>query len=85
MEGDTLAQLEERILRAADVVSRLKKEKDTALAAAMQTESLHERIAQLHKDLEATRAERDTLRAEREQVRRRIEKLLEQIDHLGAV
>jgi uncharacterized coiled-coil DUF342 family protein len=80
MGPDSLTTLEERIRSAAELVSRLRSEKDQALAAAAEVEPLHRRIAELTHELDLTRAERDNLRAERETVRRRVEKLLEQID-----
>lgn len=84
MEPDSLTALEERIRRAVDVVSALRREKEAALRAAAEAEPLRQRIAQLTQELDAARAERDNLKAERETVRRRVEKLLEQIDALNA-
>lgn len=71
---DSLANLEERITRAVDLVARLKAENadlETQLSAAL-------------KDRDSYRQELDELRAERKQVRTRIEKLLGQMDLLSA-
>jgi FtsZ-binding cell division protein ZapB len=69
-----LTTLEERILKAVELVSQLRKEnaalteeRDRALASAAAAEK-----------------ELDTLRGEQKQVRQRVEKLLETIDSLGA-
>jgi hypothetical protein len=72
-EVDALASLEERILRAADLVSALRAERDAAVSAAGTA------LAEAQK----LRHELDGLRAERSQVRVRIEKLLGQMDLLG--
>ncbi len=73
-EGDSLSSLEERIQPAIQVVARLRKEKEAALAdaAAAKAEAarLQEEVRQLQSD--------------RKQVRTRIEKLLGQIDQLSA-
>jgi FtsZ-binding cell division protein ZapB len=78
---DSLATLEERIRQAIELVARLRRERDQALAerdaAARDAASAHERAAELAREL-------DNMRAERSQVRGRIEKLLSQIDALGA-
>jgi FtsZ-binding cell division protein ZapB len=78
-EVDSLATLEERIRQAVELVSRLRKEKDEALAdrqaALREAAGVREQVTKLSQELEA-------LRAERKQVRTRIEKLLGQIDAL---
>jgi FtsZ-binding cell division protein ZapB len=78
---DSLATLEERIHQAIELVTRLRREKDAALAArdaaAREASSAREQAAGLTREL-------DNLRAERSEVRSRIEKLLGQIDTLGA-
>lgn len=79
-EADSLATLEERIRQAIELVSRLRMEKEEALAgkeaALRETAGVREQLAKLSQELEA-------LRAERKQVRTRIEKLLGQIDALS--
>lgn len=78
---DSLATLEERIHQAIELVTRLRREKDAALAerdaTAREAASAREQATGLAREL-------DSLRAERSQVRNRIEKLLGQIDTLGA-
>lgn len=79
-ETDSLASLEERIVQAVQLVTRLRQEKEAAVAdkqAALQkVADLQSRNSQLSSELE-------TVRAERKQVRVRIEKLLGQIDQLS--
>ncbi|HUB32615.1 MAG TPA: cell division protein ZapB [Bryobacteraceae bacterium] len=73
-EVDSLASLEDRISRAIQLVARLRKEKEAALADAAAAKA------------EAARLDEEvrTLQADRKQVRGRIERLLEQIDELNA-
>jgi chromosome segregation ATPase len=73
-DGDSLSSLEERIQRAIELVSRLRQEKQAAVAEAAEARA------------EATRMSEElrSLQAERKQVRGRIERLLEQIDELNA-
>lgn len=72
-ETDSLNSLEERIQLAVQLVSRLRQEKEAALAEAAENKAEAARLAE----------EVKTLEAERRQVRSRIEKLLSQIDQLG--
>ena len=73
-ESESLSSLEERIQRAIQLVARLRKEKEAALAEAAQARAEAQRTAE----------ELKSLQAERKQVRGRIERLLEQIDELNA-
>jgi len=73
-QDDPLARLEERILQAADAVSRLRREKEAAQREAAEARAL---AAKQNRELE-------TLRTERAQIRGRIEKLLEKIELLNA-
>ena len=73
-ENDSLSSLEDRIQRAVQLVSRLRQEREAAVAEAAEAK----RAAALMAD------EVKSLQAERKQVRSRIEKLLGQIDQLGA-
>jgi FtsZ-binding cell division protein ZapB len=73
-ENDSLNSLEERVLRAVQLVASLRKERDAAVEEAAQSRAEIERLA----------AENQSLQTERKQVRTRIEKLLGQIDQLGA-
>ncbi len=78
---DSLGTLEERIHQAIELVTRLRREKEKAIAdrdaALSEAASAREQAAALSRELE-------TLRSERGQVRQRIEKLLSLIDSLGA-
>ena len=74
LENDSLSSLEDRIQRAVQLVSRLRQEREAAVAEAAEAQ----RAAALMAD------EVKTLQAERKQVRNRIEKLLGQIDQLSA-
>jgi FtsZ-binding cell division protein ZapB len=73
-ETDSLSSLEERIQRAVELVSRLRREKESALAEAAEAKAESARLSDQVKSLDA----------ERKQVRARIEKLLGQIDQLGS-
>jgi len=78
---DPLAQLEERIREAAEVIPRLREEKEAAIVerndAVGQLQDLQSKVGKLTKEVE-------TLRLERQQVRGRIEKLLGHLDVLSA-
>jgi FtsZ-binding cell division protein ZapB len=74
-ESDSLSSLEDRIQQAVQLVSRLRQEKEAALAEAREAKAEATRLA----------GEVKTLEAERKQVRSRVEKLLGQIDQLGSV
>lgn len=86
-DADSLASLEEQILRAVEMVSVLRQEKD-ALARKLE-EAEADRAAALQQAAEVgARAdqvarEMESLRAERKQVRTRIEKLKDQLELLG--
>ncbi len=92
MSADTLALLEEKVLRAVETVQRLRKEKEAAETAASsgseqlrgQVRALEERNTELTKELSSMRAERDALQSEQDAVRQRIEGLLKQVESLGA-
>jgi septal ring factor EnvC (AmiA/AmiB activator) len=79
LSSDDFKSLEERILRAVDMVKRERLARTAAEERATQAEAqLHEqapRIAQLEKELH-------TLHTERNHVRQRIERLLAQLDAL---
>lgn len=91
MSADTLALLEDKILKTVETVNRLRKEKDAALAAASdadqlrsQVKALEQRNAELAKELNDTRSDRDSLQSDKDAVRQRLEGLLKQIEALGA-
>jgi FtsZ-binding cell division protein ZapB len=80
-EQDVFAKLEQRIQQAAELVSRLRKEKEAALAdrdaalkEAAEARGLALRLSQ----------ELELLRAQRNEVRSRVEKLIAQIDSMEA-
>lgn len=73
-ETDSLSNLEERIQRAVQLVTRLRQEREAAVEEAAEARRAAGRLAD----------EVKTLQAERKQVRSRIEKLLGQIDQLSA-
>ena len=80
-DNDTLASLEERVIRAVQLVNQLRQEKEAAVAekdAALKSlTELQDQNAQLSEEL-------DVLKSERKQVRGRIEKLLGQMDLLAS-
>jgi hypothetical protein len=79
---DDFAALEERVLRAVDLVRR---ERQARTAAEEHAAALTGQLAQLKAETSAAerlRQEVDALRAEREQVRLRVERLLSQLDAL---
>lgn len=78
-ENDVFARLEQRIQQAAELVTKLRKEKEAALAErdaalreAADARALAVRLSQ----------ELELLRAQRNEVRSRVEKLIAQIDSL---
>ena len=85
-ELDSLANLEERIRRAVELVATLKAERDAALSAIEEARAAMADLAPLKKaaaEAVRLREEIDGLRVERKQVRARIEKLLGQMDQLS--
>jgi len=85
-ELDSLANLEERIRRAVELVATLKAERDAALSDLAEARVAMAELAALKKaaaDAERLRQEVDGLKVERKQVRVRIEKLLGQMDQLS--
>jgi FtsZ-binding cell division protein ZapB len=73
-DTDALQSLEDRILRAVDLVAQLRQEKEAAVKASDELKAENSRLSE---ELEA-------LRSERKQVRGRIEKLLGQMDILAS-
>ncbi len=85
-ELDSLANLEERIRRAVELVATLKDERDAALSDLEEARVAMTELASFKKtaaEAERLREEINGLRAERKQVRVRIEKLLGQMDQLS--
>jgi chromosome segregation ATPase len=94
-EVDTLSGLEERVLRAVQLVGKLKEEnaelrkrltaaEEDARRAHAGRQEAEGALAELRGSFGKAEKELDTLLAERKQVRTRIEKLLGQIDVLSA-
>lgn len=80
---DSLAELEERVLRTVELVATLRSERDAAVAELAEAHAAIEELSAFKKaeaDARALRDEIAGLRAERKQVRVRIEKLLAQMD-----
>ncbi len=77
VSADDFSALEERILRAVEVVKHERSARaaaeDRAAKAEAQAREEKELADQLHKDL-------DALRAERDHIRQRVERLLTQLD-----
>jgi len=94
-DTDSLAGLEDRILRAVQLVGKLKEENadlkerlaaaetEARLAAAARTEA-EDALSAFKANAGRAEQELETLQAERKQVRARIEKLLGQMDLLSA-
>jgi chromosome segregation ATPase len=87
-QSDALASLEERILRAVERVSQLRKEKDAAeaklQAVTAEQSATSKNIEELEMENGILKEELETLREERKHVRSRIEKLLSQLDSLAS-
>ena len=87
-DAEFLASLEERILRAVELVGHLRKENaalEGRLEAAAETQKgLEADLADARTEGTRLANEIDSLHTERKQVRTRIEKLLGQMDLLSA-
>lgn len=87
-DAEFLASLEERILRAVELVGQLRKENDVLenqLEAATEAQKgLEADLADARRESARLSKELDSMHAERKQVRTRIEKLLGQMDLLSA-
>ena len=73
VSSDALASLEERILRAVQLVGQLRQEKEAVEAAAAELRAENKQLAE----------EVESLRADRGEVKTRIERLLSQLDNLS--
>jgi FtsZ-binding cell division protein ZapB len=87
-EIDSLAHLEERIQKAAELVSQLRRDRDTAVkekeAAVAERDAALREAAEARAQVAGLSQELEALRGERAQVRTRIEKLLGQMDLLSS-
>jgi chromosome segregation ATPase len=82
-DPDSLADLEERVLRTVELVSTLRAERDAARKELAAARAEIEELSVFRKAEDEARSLREEitgLRAERKQVRLRIEKLLAQMD-----
>ena len=69
-EADALQSLEERIVKAVELLAQYRQERDAAVKASEELKAENKRLSE----------ELETLQSERKQVRSRIEKLLGQMD-----
>ena len=87
-EVDSLSTLEERIVKAVELVAHLRGQNEALeqklSAAQSERETMKKSAAEASQQYQALTEELDALRAERKQVRTRIEKLLGQMDLLSA-
>lgn len=87
-DQDALSTLEERILRAVDVVNQLRSEKQSLAGEKAQLlsekQSLEAEVARTHEQMRQLQDELSALRDERQQVKSRVERLLGQLDSISA-
>lgn len=76
---DEFQALEQKVLRAVEVVKR---EREARATAEAEVASLRQQIAALKSESSAAESEINTLTKEREAVRSRVEKMLQQMDEL---
>ena len=76
---DEFQALEQKVLRAVEVVKR---EREARAAAEAEAASLRQQLKALETSSNAAESEINTLTKEREAVRQRVEKMLEQMDDL---
>lgn len=81
VSADEFSALEERVLRAVNLVKR---ERLARSAAEERTAKAESRLAEETETAKKLSSEIDSLRAEREAVRQRVERLLAQLDALEA-
>jgi chromosome segregation ATPase len=77
--ADEFQALEQKVLRAVEVVKR---EREARAAAEAEVASLREQLAAQQSLSSSVEAELTTLSKERETVRTRVEKMLQQMDEL---
>ena len=76
---DEFQALEQKVLRAVEIVKR---EREARAAAEAEVASLREQLELQTLMTQEAQASTSSLTAERDQVRQRVEKMLEQIDQL---
>ena len=79
ISADEFQALEQKVLRAVEIVKR---EREARAAADAEVASLREQLAIYQSNQQAVESELSTLNKEREQVRVRVEKMLQQMDEL---
>jgi chromosome segregation ATPase len=77
--ADEFQALEQKVLRAVEIVKR---EREARAAAEAEVASLRDQLASYQSDARAAETELATLNKEREAVRLRVEKMLQQMDEL---
>ena len=79
ISADEFQALEQKVLRAVEIVKR---EREARATAEAEVASLREQLAIYQSNTRAVEAELNTLNKERDAVRLRVEKMLEQMDEL---
>ena len=79
ISADEFQALEQKVLRAVEIVKR---EREAHAAAEAEVASLREHLAIYQSNTRAVEAELNTLNKERDAVRLRVEKMLQQMDEL---
>ena len=79
ISADEFQALEQKVLRAVEIVKR---EREARAAAEAEVASLREQLAVYQSNARTVEAELNTLIKERDAVRLRVEKMLEQMDEL---
>jgi chromosome segregation ATPase len=79
ISADEFQALEQKVLRAVEIVKR---EREARTVAEAEAASLREELASYKSNARATETELNTLNKEREAIRLRVEKMLNQIDEL---
>ena len=79
ISADEFQALEQKVLRAVEIV---KKEREARATAEAEIASLREELASFKANARAVETELNTLNKERDAVRVRVEKMLQQMDEL---
>ncbi len=79
VSADEFQALEQKVLRAVEIVKR---EREARAAAEAEVANLRSQLADQHQLAAMAESEINTLSKEREAVRQRVEKMLEQMDEL---
>ena len=79
ISADEFQALEQKVLRAVEIVKR---EREARATAEAEVASLREQLAVYQSNVSAVESELNTLNKERDQVRLRVEKMLQQMDEL---